>query len=440
MPSKSSQIPDELILPFSGSRHTDDSVVIESGSGAYLQAEDGRRFYDGISSLWVANLGHGHPKITDAVRRQLDTVAHATLFGQAHKPAIEMAERLPGYAGLPGYFTFLCNSGSEAVESSLKLALNYWQRKESQSKRTKILTFHNSYHGETAGAMGASGFDIHSDLYPGLPYQTLRVASPAITEYEKHQAPRQRISLSEAIGKFDDQIAAVIVEPLHGAGGIIPVPPAALQEIQHVCTENGFLLIVDEVATGFYRAGGTFHYQNLDLHPDMLVLGKGISAGYLPLSAVLIHPRIGEMYSREQRKEPFMHGHTFSGNPLACAAAIANLNVLSEQETVRGIMKLQDLFRDELGSLFRHEQSIHVRQRGLIAGIELFGDRLPNERCADIALDVCNDLKQRGILVRPLGNVIVLAPPYVSSEKDIRMFVENVHESVASFLEKHGEA
>ena len=415
-------------------------MVIESGSGAYLQAEDGRRFYDGISSLWVANLGHGHPTITDAVHRQLDAVAHVTLFGQAHRPAIEVAERLPGYAGLPGYFTFLCNSGSEAVESSLKLALSYWQRMDPQSKRTKILTFHNSYHGETAGAMGASGFDMHSDLYPGLPYQTVRVASPAITEYEKNQAPQRHISLAEAIQKFGDQIAAIIVEPLHGAGGIIPVPSAALQEIQRVCTENGFLLIVDEVATGFYRAGSTFHYQDLALRPDMLVLGKGMSAGYLPLSAVLIHPRIGEMYSREQRKAPFMHGHTFSGNPLACAAAIGNLNVLSESETVRGILRLQDLLRDELERLFRHEHGTHVRQRGLIAGIELFGDRLPNDRCADIALDVCNDLKQHGILVRPLGNVIVLAPPYISSEQDIRMLVENVHESVASFLETHDEA
>ncbi|MDD3897106.1 MAG: aminotransferase class III-fold pyridoxal phosphate-dependent enzyme [Candidatus Peribacteraceae bacterium] len=437
MPRKQSYIPNELILPFSGSRHTDDPVVIEGGAGAYLQAEDGRQFYDATSSLWVANLGHGHPAITNAIRRQLDKVAHSTLFGQAHKPAIELAERLPEFAELSDYYTFFCNSGSEAVETSIKLALNYWLRKESQSKRTKILTFHNSYHGETAGAMGASGFDMHSDLYPGLPYQTVRAASPAVTEFEKSQTTQKHISLEEAVRQFDDQIAAVIVEPLHGAGGIVPVPSTVLKEIQRICAENGYLFIVDEVATGFYRAGGKFHYQDLDLRPDMLVLGKGISAGYLPLSVVLMHPQIGEMYSREQKREPFMHGHTFSGNPLACAAAISNLDVLSEPETVRGILQLQDLFRGELECIFRHEHSINVRQRGLIAGIELFGDGLANDLCADIALDVCNALKRRNILVRPLGNVIVLAPPYVSSEQDIRMLVENVHESVASFLGTH---
>ncbi|MFH1670406.1 MAG: aminotransferase class III-fold pyridoxal phosphate-dependent enzyme [Patescibacteria group bacterium] len=438
MYEKSSHIPNELMLPFSGSRHTKDPIVIERGDGAHLYAADGRQFYDGTSSLWVANLGHGQPQITGAIRKQLDLVAHTTLFGQAHRLAIELAERLPEYAGLPGYHMFLCNSGSEAVESSLKLALNYWQRKESQSQRTKILTFHNSYHGETAGAMGASGFDMHTDLYPGLPYQTVQVASPAVTEFEKNQPQQKHISLAEAIEQFGSQIAAIIVEPLHGAGGIIPIHPSALQEIQHLCSEHGYLLIVDEVATGFYRAGGKFHYQDLDLQPDMLVLGKGISAGYLPLSAVLIHPRIGEMYSREHQKEPFMHGHTFSGNPLACAAAISNLDVLSEAKTIRTITDLQNLFQKELERSFQNETCLHVRQQGLIAGIELLGDPLKNENCAEIALDVCNDLKQHGILIRPLGNVVVLAPPYVSSASDIQSCVEQVHSSFISLLAQHG--
>ena len=434
-----SYIPDELILPFSDSRHTDDAIVIESGDGAYLQAEDGRRLYDGTSSLWVANLGHGHPQITDAIHKQLDQVAHTTLFGQAHRPAIELAERLPAYAELPDYHTFLCNSGSEAVESSLKLALNYWQRKEGQSQRTKILTFHNSYHGETAGAMGVSGFDMHSDLYPGLPYETVRVASPAVTELEKSGPHQQRLSLEEAIDQFDDEIAAIIVEPLHGAGGVIPIAPSELQKIQRACTEKGYLLIVDEVATGFYRAGSKFHYQDHNLKPDMLVLGKGISAGYIPLSAVLVHPRIGEMYSRKSKRESFMHGHTFSGNPLACAAANSNLDVLSQKETPDSIASLQEVFRIELERLFQNEACLHVRQSGLIAGIELFGNSSINEDSADIALDVCNDLKQQGILVRPLGNVVVLAPPYVSSDSDVRSCVQKVHTSFISLLAQHGE-
>jgi len=434
--SESPSIPDRLLLPFTDREDLEDPIIINGGEGPYLHTTDGRSMFDGNSSLWVANLGHCHPDITQAIHTQLDQIAHTSLYSQAHPRAIELAERLPHFAGLEGYYSFFCNSGSEAVETSLKLTTDYWRR-IGETGRTRMLTLQNSYHGETAGAMSMNGSKDYEDYRQTHPYRTEVIASRAITESEKHLPQGNYPSLAHAAEQGLTDIAAIMIEPLHGAGGIVPIPQEELAAIKRLCVQSGCLLIIDEVATGFHRAGSRFHYQDLGLNPDMLLLGKGTSAGYLPLASVLIHPRIGDQYARSRNRTPLMHGHTFSGNPLACAAALKNIDILSAPLMQEQIRALQFTFGTELQAAFGEEPRISVRHRGLIAGIEV----LPTARTvdlSDIASETCQALKRLSVLTRSIGNTIILAPPYVSTAEQIRACVSATLESLQSVLSRHG--
>lgn len=428
-------IPDQLLLPFTEKEDMQEPIIINGGDGPYLHTTDGRKLFDGNSSLWVANLGHRHPDITAAIHTQLDQLAHTSLYSQAHTRSIELTERLPHFAGLDGYYSFFCNSGSEAVETSLKLTLDYWRR-IGKSERTRIITLQNSYHGETSGAMSVNGGAEYQHYQQFRPYRTEIVASLATTESEKHLQREKYPSISETIENGVDNIAAIIIEPLHGAGGIVPVPQEELAAIQQICDQSGCLLIIDEVATGFYRAGSRFHYQDHDLRPDMLLLGKGMSAGYIPFASVLIHPKIGDQYARSRGCVPVMHGHTFSGNPLACAAALKNMDVLSTRQMQEQIRTLQIVFGASLHNAFKGEPRINVRHRGLIAGIEIISPTFTDDM-AMIASETCQLLKRSSILTRSIGNTVILAPPYVSTPEQIRGCVEATLASLQSVLHCH---
>ncbi|MEZ4087709.1 MAG: adenosylmethionine--8-amino-7-oxononanoate transaminase [Candidatus Gracilibacteria bacterium] len=424
------EIPDNLIMPFSDHRHTANPIVIERGEGAYLYDERGNKYFDGCSSLWVSILGHGHPKVTGKIREQLNKIAHTTLFGQAHTLSIELTEKLIEFVGLPNYSVLYAQSGSEAIEAALKMVMNYWQEKN-EPHRKHIVTFEDSYHGETAGAMSVSGFDDHPKGFPHLMLTRSVVSSPVATVKNKAYKRKSLPSLHQFVSAKKDEIAAIIVEPIYGAGGVLLPDDEFFHEIEDICQENGYLLIVDEVATGFYRTGNKFCFQDLQIRPDILVLGKALSAGYLPLSATITAPKIGQLYSRKDRKNGFMHGHTFSGNPLACASAIGNIETLKEEGFVDQIQDLIGVFSEKIARL-NHSCVAEKRYKGLFAAIELYGE---DDRDWDqAALRTCNEAKEHNVIVRPLGNNIILAPPYVSQEQDIELLLNAVQESINSVL------
>lgn len=432
-----SRIPDNLVLPFTSGDHTQDEVVIERGEGPYLFDVNGKKYLDGSSSLWVSILGHNHPVITQKITEQARKVSHTSLFGGAHVPAIELTKRLLKFMRLPEYSVFFSNSGSEAIEAAMKMTMDYW-RKKKEGNRKYIVTFENSYHGETSGAMSVSGFQDHGKMYPHLLLQKLEARSPVSTVMGRQLASQQKSldSLDEIIEKYPDEIGAVIVEPVYGAGGILFPDELFLKRVEALCREHGYLFIVDEVATGFYRTGVKFCYEEFGLRPDIVVLGKALSAGYLPLAATVAAPKIGELYSRKNRRPGFMHGHTFSGNPLACSAALGNIEVLESPDFVEQLQIGIAYFSEKIRSLL-HPSIAGTRQKGYFAGIELFDD----EKEADwrkAALDVCNVAKKNGVLVRPLGNTIVLAPPYIVEQEDIDTLISTVQEAVRTIFHNYG--
>ncbi len=429
-------IPNNLILPFTNADHTKDEVVIERGEGPYLFDVSGKKYLDGSSSLWVSILGHNHPIITQRITDQARKISHASLFGGAHTPAIELTQRLLEFMGLPEYSVFFSNSGSEAIEAAMKMTMDYW-REKNESKRKYIVTFENSYHGETSGAMSVSGFQDHGKMYPHLLLQKLEARSPVSTVMGKRLATKQKPldSLDEIIERHLDEIAAIIVEPAYGAGGILFPDELFLKRVEALCREHGYLLIVDEVATGFYRTGTKFCYEASSVQPDIIVLGKALSAGYLPLSATVAAPKIGELYSRKNRRPGFMHGHTFSGNPLACSAALGNIEVLESPDFVDTLQSGIEYFSEKIRSLL-HPSIAETRQKGYFAGIELFDD----EKEADwrkAALDVCNAAKKNGVLIRPLGNTVVLAPPYIVEQTDIDTLINTLQEALHTIFHNY---
>jgi adenosylmethionine-8-amino-7-oxononanoate aminotransferase len=423
------EIPESLILPFSGGRHTEDPIVVESGEGAYLTDVTGRRYLDGFSALWTAILGYQHPVITEAIRKQVEILCHATLYGQAHRPAIELTEKLLPFLDLPGYSVLYAHSGSEAVEAAIKVAVNYWSRVEENSPRKRILTFTNTYHGETSAAMTASGFDSHQQLFPGMVSEKLEAQSPVAMRIDQGSQAIVKPDFKKLIDRHEKEIAAVIIEPVYGAGGVLFPNKDFLLSIDRACKERDLLLIVDEVATGYYRTGPRFCFQDLGIKPDLLVLGKAMTAGHLPLAATLLSPKLTEEYSRKNGKTPLFHGHTFSGNPLSCRAAEAAIDVLSSPQQVLDIERLSAYFKARVSEL-SHPLIAEIRCRGLFAGVELFDGRREGTDWSLFAHEICNELKRRGVLLRPLGNVLVLAPSAAFSTGDVDFLIDELKGSI----------
>jgi adenosylmethionine---8-amino-7-oxononanoate aminotransferase len=414
-------IPKNLILPFTGYHHTIDPIIIEKGIGAYVFDQSGKSYFDGNSSLWCCSLGHNHPLISEALKKQIDKIAHSSLFGQAHSAVVTLVPKLLNFSKLDDYSVFFSNSGSEAVEAALKITYSYHLRLEGKNtKRRKFLTFVNSYHGETSAAMSVSGFDSHKIDYQPLLFDFIKCESGLKTV-------DQRLSESKEIEAFDSfenmielhhqSLIAVIVEPLFGAGGILIPEPSYLKNISSLCKKYGVLLIYDEVATGFYRSGPKFAFNELDIKPDVVVLGKALSSGYSPLSATIVSSAIADCYDRRLENEPFYHGHTHSGNPLGCTAAAVTIDILESSSFLDKLAELSNFFDNKINEL-NHPLIAEKRYKGIITGIELHSNSYHESGCS-IALNVCNLCKREGLILRNLGNTIVIAPPLISSQSDI---------------------
>ena len=373
-------------------------LIIDSAEGIYLKDVDGNVYMDGVSSLWVNIHGHAHVHIDAALKKQIDKLSHSTLLGLSNTPAVELAKRLVDIAPKGLSKVFYSDNGSTAVEIAIKMAYQYWQN-IGKTKKAALVHLSNSYHGDTLGSVSVGGIDLFHKVYRKLIFKTIALKGhgwEALTDLEKLLKARNQ------------SIAALIVEPLmQGAAGMLAWPPGALKKMRALTKKYNVLLIVDEVATGFGRTGKMFACQHEGVFPDFLCLAKGITGGYLPLAATLTTQKVYRGFLFDyQKQKTFFHGHTYTGNPLACAAALANLEILKKERTLARLGPKIKFLAKKLRMFYNLPSVAEIRQKGFMVGIELKG-RLEDR----LGAKVCQRVRKYGVILRPLGNVIVLMPP-----------------------------
>jgi adenosylmethionine-8-amino-7-oxononanoate aminotransferase len=397
-------------------------LIIQRADGCYLYDLDGRAYIDGVSSLWCNVHGHRVPQLDQAIREQLDQVAHSTLLGISNVPAIKLARRLVELAP-PGLTrVFFSDDGATAVEVALKMAFQYWrQRPAPRPQKTKYLALHAAYHGDTLGDVSVGDLARFHDLFKPLLFETVRAPSPYC-----YRCPLglQRATcqvdcvaeLEKLVRHHADELAAVVIEPLvQAAAGMIVAPEGYLRRVREVTRDCGVLLIADEVAVGFGRTGTMFACEQEGVSPDFLCLAKGLTGGYLPLAATLTTEEVFRAFLGPiEAGRTFYHGHTYTGNPLGAAVALANLDLLHEPGGLPALPEKVERMRRHLERVRDLPIVGDVRQKGLLAGVELVRDRLTKERFPSqlrVGAAVCRKMREQGVLVRPLGDVIVLMPP-----------------------------
>jgi len=394
-----------------------EQVIVERAEGTHLIDTEGRRYIDGVSSLWCNVHGHRHPTIDAAVRDQLERVAHSTMLGLSHPGAIELARRLVELAP-PGLSrVFYSDSGSTATEIALKMAFQYWQQQGGEHRRkTRFVALRDAYHGDTIGSVSVGGIDLFHSMYRPLLFDTLKAE------------PGDAAHMEELLAAQAGRVAAVVMEPLvQGAAGMIVHPEGYLRRVRELCDEHGVLLILDEVATGFGRTGRMFACEHEGVAPDLLCVAKGISGGYVPLAATLATERLYDGFLGEHEElRTFFHGHTYTGNPLACAAALATLDVFEAERTLERLQPKIALLGELLEPVAALECVSETRRRGFMTGIELSGFPMELRMGHRVTLEA----RRLGAIVRPLGDVIVLMPPLSISEGDLRRLVEITGEAI----------
>ena len=420
---------------------SDDPLIIERAEGNELVDDLGRRYLDGVSSLWCNVHGHRKLEIDRAVRDQLDRVAHSTLLGLASVPAIELAEALVKIA--PGGLTrvFYSDSGSTAVEVALKMAYQYW-RQRGRPEKTRFAALSEAYHGDTVGSVSVGGMELFHGAFRGLLFDVERLPSPSPYHWSGGGDPLEGAlaAAERLLAEKGSTLAAVVLEPLvQGAAGIWVHPPGYLRRMAELCHAHDVLLVCDEVATGFGRTGTMFAVEQEDVRPDLLCLAKGLSGGYLPLAATLASDRVYEAFLGEfDSARTFFHGHTFTGNPLACAAALASLRLFESERVLERVRRTAEVLRPKLAAIAELEHVGDVRQRGLMIGIELVRDRRTRQPYGygeRIGHRVCLALRRRGILLRPLGPVVVMMPPLSLTEPEALRLGDAVREAIVEVTE-----
>jgi adenosylmethionine---8-amino-7-oxononanoate aminotransferase len=395
-------------------------VIVDRAEGRELVAVDGRRYLDAISSLWVTTLGHHVAELDDALRDQIDRVAHTTLLGNGNRAAIELAEALAPRLPVDDAHLMFASDGAAAVEQALKMAFQFWTN-QGVTGRTSYLALGNAYHGDTIGAisLGAGGFG--TDVFDPLRFPVERAPG--------YDDPGWADAAIERIERDHDRLAAVVLEPLvQGAAGMLVTDAASVARVAAAARAHDLLVLVDEVATGFGRTGTLFACEQCDVRPDLMVIGKGLTGGYLPLSATAANRRVYEAFLGPDLSETtFYHGHSYSGNALACAVALRHLQLLDEWDVLANVVARAD----QLGRLL--ESRIHplaavaqVRRHGLMVGVELD----PPVDGLRWGRRVCADAVARGVLLRPLGDVVVLMPMLTSTDAEIVRIVAALADAI----------
>ncbi len=416
-----------------------DPLIIREAQGVYLFDTQGRPYLDGVSSLWCNVHGHRHPKLDEALAVQIGKMAHSTLLGLSHEPAILLARRLVECAPEGLTRVFFSDDGATAVEVALKLAFQYWRQcHEPQPRRTKFLALSGAYHGDTLGDVSLGGVDRFHAMFGPLLFPTLRAPAPHCYRCPLGlKRPDCGIDCLKEVAKLLEshrgEVAAIVIEPLvQAAAGIITHPEGYLKGLRELADQHDTLLIADEVAVGFGRTGRMFACEHEHVSPDFLCLAKSITGGYLPLAATLTTERVHAAFlGPSEAGTTFFHGHTYGGNPLAAAVALASLDVFEEERTLETLAPKIGLLAEWCAGLISHAHVGDVRQRGLLSGIELVLDkptRQPFPPAARVGQRVCQLARTRGLLIRPLGDVLVVMPPLVITPEQLSWMLDVIEE------------
>lgn len=406
----------------------EEPLIIEKGRGVYLYDIYGRKYIDGVSSLWLTVHGHRKKELDDAIESQLRKIAHSTLLGLSHQPAIELAEKLVEIAPKGLTKVFYSDDGATSVEVALKVAFQY-------SRKRKFIAFRDSYHGDTVGAVSVGGIGLFHQCYKPLLFKTIFADYPYCYRCEDLTKGKCVKKLEMLLKKYHEEVAAVIIEPLiQGAGGMIVAPHGFLKEVRKLCYEYDVLLIADEVATGFGRTGTMFACSQENVVPDILCLAKGITGGYIPLAATIVNDKVYRAFWGDYKeRKTFFHGHSYTGNPLGCAVALANLKIFRDENTIEKLGPKIEYLKDVLENFRQLEHVGDVRQCGMMVGIELVKSKrskTPYLWEEKIGIKVSMEARRNGLIIRPLGNVIVLMPPLSISEKELKKMAGIVYEAI----------
>ena len=419
-----------------------DNIIIDHAKGNILFDTKGNRYIDGVSSLWVNIHGHGHPFITKAIKRQLDKVAHSTFLGLTHEPAILLTQKLLHY--MPDKLTrfFYSDDGSTAIEIALKMAYQYWQQHPDPRFHAKksFISFTSAYHGDTIGAVSVGGISLFYGIYKPLLFDTIQVQAPYPLQQRLSQAEAEDACLIELRRICEDKhttIGGLIIEPLmQAAAGMIQTTPHFLKKVAETCKEFEVLLIADEVATGFGRTGAMFACEKANISPDFLCLAKGLTGGYLPMAVTVTTESIYDHFlGKHTDYKTFFHGHSFTANPLGCAAAIASLDLFSKNLILEKAQKKIKLMKDLLAEINKLPHVAQVRQEGFMVGIELYLDTQsgkvypPQQR---MGWTICQACTCAGVFLRPLSDIIVVMPPLSITEKELKIMFNTLKQCIIS--------
>lgn len=429
--------------------------IIESAQGCELIDIDGNRYLDGVASVWCNVHGHRHAAIDDAIRDQLNRVAHVTSLGASNPMTIRLARRLSELAPGALEHVFFSSDGSCAVEVALKQSLQYWrQREDPRPNKTRYIALDNAYHGDTIGSVSVGGVARFHAMFEPLLFPAVRLPAPDTFRRDAGVSEQQLLqnSLSQLDRLLDetaDEVAALVVEPLvQCAAGMLTHPPGYLAGVREITKAHDVLLIADEVAVGMGRTGKMFACEHEDVAPDFLCLGKGLTNGYLPMSATLTTTEVWNAFLGDYAEsKSFFHGHTFSGNPLAAAAALACLDVFENERTLDRLPEKVELLRTGLAPLREHPNVGDIRQVGLLVGIELVRDKAsqtPFDWAERRGMRVCDEALRHGVWLRPLGNVVVIMPPLAITSRELERIIAAVKLGIDAATTEapsaHGEA
>ncbi|WP_303900848.1 adenosylmethionine--8-amino-7-oxononanoate transaminase [Thiohalomonas denitrificans] len=414
-------------------------VPIRRGEGVWLEDFDGNRYIDAISSWWVNLFGHANPRINAAVKEQLDTLEHVILAGFSHEPVVELSERLVKIAPPGLNHCFYTDNGSAAVEVALKMSFHYW-RNSGRTNKTKFITLSNSYHGETLATLAIGDVALYKKTYEPLLMEAITVPAPDCYDREPGEscadvARRMFVHMERALERHAHESAAVIVEPLVQCAGTMRMyDPEYLRLLREACDRHGVHLIADEIAVGFGRTGTMFACEQADISPDFMTTSKGLTAGYLPMAVVLTNETVYRaFYDEYENLTAFLHSHSYTGNPLACRTALATLDIFEEDDVLARNLELAEVMRQATEHLNDHPNVADMRQTGMILAVEMVKDkatREPFDWKERRGLRVYQHALSRGALLRPLGNVSYMMPPYVITPEQIHFLAKVMTEGI----------
>ena len=419
-------------------------LIIEKGDKNWLIDTDGNRYFDGVSSLWVTVHGHNHPRIKAAIKDQLERLDHSTLLGLSHPLAVLLAARLAEIAPGDLKWSFYSESGSTAVEIGLKIAYQHWQQ-VGQTQRKTFVALENAYHGDTIGSVSVGGIDLFHKVYGPLLFDVHRLPQPHCRacrlglKYPECDLPCAN-ALDDILEKHGPEVCALVVEPMmQGAAGMVPQPKGYLTRLYEIAQKHDILFMADEVATGFGRTGKMFACELEGIEPDIMCMGKGITGGTLPLAATMANDRVYNAFLGEfDEFKTFFHGHTYTGNPLACAAALASLELFSENRVLENLAASIDHLEKGLAKIAALKHVVEIRRQGMMVGIELALDKEadePYEASERMGHKVIMAARKHGVIIRPLGDTVILMPPLSSTLEELDLLLAATEKAISEVTE-----